>query len=224
MSDDDLDLSAYDADVVEHVLVGRARARMLEDVRQGKPWNLDLARGELAIGDTRHKAQILGTFAKQSGTFMWAWANPGSKGWRPSLEIATSLRTRGNTPGYAVLRRPQIASGWVNPNELAFVSGELAGGHPVFVGSYDGGAAFLLVTTLRLEPSALSPAYIPGLLLDLPQITTADPKACIRRFAERLGYAVEDGPEEIRAARAGSGFQVTFDDQGRIAEVNVTAG
>ena len=236
MSDEKLDLSAYEADVIEHVLVGRARARMLEDVRDGKPWNADLERGELELGATTYRAQILGTFSMQSGTFLWAWANPGSDGWTNSLTVANALRARGAQPGQAVFAEASIAAGWVNPNELAYVSGELAGGHPVFVGGYDGGAAFLLLTSLRLDVQQLPLAYFPGILLDLPSVTMGDPRRlsppaetpdrrtrCTRRFAERLGFAVTETPSSMSGTRSDGGFVVRYDGHGRIAEVSLTA-
>ncbi len=223
MSDAKLDVSAYEADVIEHVLVGRARARMLEDVRDGKPWNADLERGELELGATMYRAQILGTFSMKSGTFLWAWANPGSDGWTNSLTVANALRARGAQPGQAVFAEASIAAGWVNPNELAFVSGELAGGHPVFVGGYDGGAAFLLLTSLRLDVQQLPLAYFPGILLDLPSVTMGDPRRCTRRFAERLGFAVTETPSSMSGTRSDGGFRVSYDGHGRIAEVSLTA-
>ena len=161
MSDEELDVSAYEADVIEHVLVGRARARMLEDVRDGKPWNADLERGELKLGATTFRAQILGTFSLQSGTFLWAWANPGSDGWTNALTVANALRARGAQPGQAVFAEASIAAGWVNPNELAYVSGELAGGHPVFVGGYDGGAAGRVQRYARVHRIAPHCPFLP---------------------------------------------------------------
>jgi|GEM_PF-6465512 len=222
MSDAKLDVSAYEADVIEHVLVGRARARMLEDLRDGTPWNADLERGELELGATVYRAQILGTFSLESGTFLWAWANPGSDGWTNSLTVANGLRARGAQPGQAVFAEASIAAGWVNPNELAYVSGELAGGHPVFVGGYDGGAAFLLLTSLRLDVQQLPLAYLPGILADLPSVTTGDPRRCTRRFAERLGFAVAETPSSTSATRTDGGFRVSYDGYGRIAEVSLT--
>jgi hypothetical protein len=220
----DIDMGAYQADVIEHVLVGRARARMLEDVRAKKAWNVDLATGELTIGDAKHKAQILGTFANESSTFLWAWANPGAPGWTASLEVVKTLQQKGAQPGYAVLGLAELSADLVNPNEIAFVAAELAGGHPVFVGQYGGGAAFLLVTSLKMDIQRLPVAYIPGILLDLPTITTADQQRCVRRFAERLGFAVfNEGVSILNGTRSDGGFSVVFDDQHRIVEVSLLA-
>jgi len=223
MTDQGPDLSAYEADVIEHVLVGRARARMLEDVRARKPWDANLERGELEIGDATYRCQILGTFSQQSETFLWAWANPGSGGWAGSLSIANDLRARGAQPGQAVYAEPKIATAWVNPNELAYVSGELSGGHPVFVGSYDGGAAFLLVTSLRLDFQQLSIAYLPGILLGIPSVTMGNPRLCMRRFAERLGFLVTETPSSMSGTRSDGGFLARYDGEGRLAEVSLTA-
>lgn len=223
MSDEELDLSAYEADVVEHVLAGRARARMLEELREGKPWNVDLERGELRLGDTTFRAQVLGTFSQQSETFLWAWANPGSDKWTSSLTIANAMRGRAAQPGQAVYAEAKVASGWVNPNELAYVCGELSGGYPVFVGGYDGGAAFMLLTSLRLDFQQLSLAYVPGILLDLPSFTMGNPRLCARRFAERLGLAVTESHSSMTGTRSDGAILVDYDSEDRIVGASLTA-
>ncbi len=223
MTDPNLDLSAYEIDVVEHLLVGRARARMLEEIREGKPWNVALDRGELTIGGAAYQVQILGTYSEQSNTFLWAWANPGSAGWTPSLTVANALRTRAEEPGQAVYAEPKVAADWVNPRELALVAGEVSGGHPVFVGGYDGGAAFLLVTSLRLDFKKLELTYLPGIVLDLPSLTVADPRLCTFSFLERLGFEVDETESSLVATRADGRVRVDYDDQGRAVEVAMTA-
>lgn len=220
---DELDLSAYENDVVEHVLMGRARARMLEDLRDEKPWNVDLTLGKLVLGEDAFRAQILGTFSNSSATFLWAWANSGNAEWGASLEIANSLRQRGERPGNAVFQETSIAAGWVNPNELAYVSGELAGGHPVFVGAYDGGAALLLLTSARLDVADLPLAYLPGILSGFGSFANADPRPCVRRFVERLGFSVDPGDRSLTATRGADTVTVSFDSEGRVAKVSLQA-
>ncbi len=213
----DLDLTAYDKDVVQHVLLGRARARMMEDVRGTRDWDVDLARGELRIGRATFGVQLLGTYSHTSATFLWGWANSSARDWSASLEVARELRQRGNLPGQAVYVEAKVAAEWVNPNELAYVSGELAGslvrgrkkspaggtseGLPVFVGAYDGGAAFLLVTTMALDPAQISLAYLPGIFVELPEFTGMDPRTCIRTFAERIGFRVQESDRFMQCAR-----------------------
>ncbi len=221
----DPSLAAFDAAVVEHLLVARARSRMLEDVRANRPWNVDLGTGELTLGGDRHSAQILGTFARESQTFLWAWGNPGAAEWGPSLGLVNALRILAeSTPGLACFGERIVPAARVNPNELGLVAAELSGRHPLFVGGYDGGAAFLMVTSLKLRFEELPIAYLPGIFVDLPTIsTTAPPRACIRRFLERSGFALSESAAVVGGQRSDGDVVVRFDELGRIAKVDLTA-
>ena len=221
---DDLDLSEYDQEVVEHALVGRARARMFEGMTKTAAWSVALDLAQLQIGYRTFNAQLLGTYSHQSDTFLWSWANPGAGHWpRQVIDIASELRAWGERPGYAVFREPKIAAGWVKPYELAWVAGELVGGIPIFVGRSGITTAFLAVTGLDDPPDVqlLSPAYIPGVILELHLYIAANPRNCVRTFAHRLGFDLEDDDRSIRARRQDCTFVVTFDDRGRPERVDM---
>lgn len=226
-SDDDLDLSAFEADVAAHLLAGRARARMVEDLRGDQPWSVDLTEGVLTIGEARHRAQILGTYSFEQNTFMWAWANPGAAGWGASLQLAEQLKARGDQPGQAVYAQRVVSAQWVGPDELVYVAAEIGGHHPVFVGSYDGGQAYLAITDLTVDLSTFPLVYVPGVITDGLSTSFAGAPACIAPFFAQLGLntsiSYESGTTLV-GERGGGRVTVRFDELGRVAEVTVTAG
>ena len=219
----DLDLRAYDADVVEHVLMGRARSRLFEKVSDDRAWSVDLGTGSLRIGDQAFAAQILGTWSSASQAFLWAWANPGKAEWGPSLRIADQLHARGAQPGQAVYQEAKTTDAWVPNLELAYVAGELSGGHPVFLARHELGYAVLLVTDAQIDASTISLAYLPGVLLDLRTMSFGHAPACARRFLERLGFGVQDGPNGLRGSRDGHTIDVEF-EEGGIRSVSLDGG
>ncbi|MDX2014429.1 MAG: hypothetical protein SFW67_29795 [Myxococcaceae bacterium] len=204
--------------VQRHVLVARARARMLEDVRADKAWGADLVAGTVSIGEDAYEAQLLGTFSLSSHTFLWGWANPGAPQWSRALTLATSLKGSGGLFAEAKLHANEV-----NPNELAAVAGELAGGFPVFVGTYDGGAAFLVLTGLPMPLERFSLAYLPGVVLDLPVLTTQPPRACVEPLLQALGFTVtENEAGQLSATRGPSVFRLGFDAEGRPGKLELT--
>ena len=222
---DDLDLSAYDRDVVEHALVGRARSRMFRARHDSVTWSIALDRTEIDIGGRTFGAQLLGTHARASDTFLWSWANPAAAEWSPDvLDVANELRERGSRAGNAVFREPKVAARWVNPYELAWVAGELAGGLPIFAGEHGGTTAFVAVVGVDdpPDPELLDPAYLPGMILELHLHIAADPQTCVRVFAERLGFEIDEDERTLRARRADCGFVATFDAQGRPQRVEMS--
>jgi hypothetical protein len=206
--------------VQRHLLVARARARMLEDLRADKPWNADLVAGTVSIGDDRYDAQLVGTFSLSSHTFLWGWANPGAAQWSRALTLATSLKGSGGP-----FAEPKLYASDVNPNELAAVAGELAGGFPVFVGTYDGGAAFLVLTGLPMPLERFSLALLPGVILDLPVLTTQPPHACVAPLLGALGFTVtEHAPTRLLAHRGQATIRLEFDGEGRPGTLELKHG
>jgi hypothetical protein len=221
-----VDLSGYRESVVEHVLIGRARARLLEDVRAGKPWQAFLDRGVMQIGNDTFIATLLGTYSAEEQTFLWSWANPSAEAWKQSIFPLRMIRWfKKKYPGHDLFDEPCIPASVVNPNELAYVTSEMNAQNPVFGGSHDGGAAFFCVPIREIRNELVQRfplAYIPGVLADLPAITTADPRRCTRRFLDRLGFAVHDDRSSLHATRHDGQVTVAFDAAGRIARATVT--
>jgi hypothetical protein len=223
MNDQRFDLSAYERDVIEHLLFGMARTRMFEDALASKTWNVDLPKAALEIGGRVYETQILGTFAPGSQTFLWAWANPGSAKWGPALFAAKHTQARGEYPGYAVFAQREIAASWVHPREVAHVVGELTGGHPVYAPTSNGTSVYLLVAT-PIDPTKISPAYLPGILLDFQSIALGNREACVARFFERLGFQVSRSATETACVRSdGTSMRVFWEEQQRISKVMLDA-
>jgi hypothetical protein len=177
----------------------------------------------LDIGGQRYESQILGTFASGSRTFLWAWANPGAGEWEASLQAAKEARTLASKPGYALFGERELPESRVDPRELAHVTAELVGGHPVYAPTAGGAVVFLIVGT-PVDPRAISPVYVPGILIQLQSISRADKVACVARFFERLEYATEISPRHIAATRGPTRVDVSFDEHGRVAKADITAG
>ena len=223
----DLDLSAYDADVVEHALFGLCRARMLDDRFHGMRWNVDLAAGQLVVGDEMHRIAVVGTYAHASKTFLWAWENPQAVGWGRSLEGTMALRSRGKIPGQSVYSESNVSADWVDARELAHVAGEVSGGHPVYSADTGSAIAYLLVTDVRLNPQEISIAYLPGVLLDFASFAKVEQRPCAERLLVRLGFTLEQRKEKsivATRARDSSHLVVEFAPEGRITHVNFAGG
>jgi hypothetical protein len=215
----------YMRDIVEHLLFGLTRARMFDEAVAGKPWNADLTKGAVEIGQRIFEAQILGTFAPGSRSFLWAWANPGNAKWSASLFAANEAKKRGQLPGYAMFGEREIFETRANPREIATVTGELTGGHPVYAPLANGTTIFFLIAA-PLDPRAVPTPFLPGILLDFQSLVSAHREACVARFFERLGFQTARSAAETVGVRAdGTRIHVAWDAQERITNVSLrTAG
>jgi hypothetical protein len=80
-----------------------ALAELVED----RDWQFDQDRGTLRFGtDIELPAQVLGSVSFQSGTWLWAWANPSL---RPELTLmAQALQREGEARGITLLTQAQL--------------------------------------------------------------------------------------------------------------------
>lgn len=224
VTDEDLDLSAYDAAVIEHALYGLARAHVFEAIVRNDASSADLGAGTLRIGARRFRAQILGTFAKGSRTFLWAWANPDAQDWGPSLRAANSLRSLSWRTGHDVYGVRSVREGQVNPRELAYVSGELIGGFPVYAADAGPATVFMLVSDARLDPADLGITALPRLFRDFESFAMVDRSACVARFLARIGFEVTstDGSTSGWRAQDGAAVTVEWTAEGLVGAVTLT--
>jgi hypothetical protein len=220
--EDDLDLSAYDAAVIEHALTGFARRRAFYERVKGRDWRVDLAAATLTIdGLGRFDAQLLGTWSHVSDTFLWSWANPRADDRSLSTRIARELRRLGETePGLAVLAQREVAPTWVHPIELGIVCGELAGSLPLYDRQTGQATALLLVEGTGID-DRVAPVHIGGMVLELQAFCMADLRMTTARFLERQGFQVEEDGCETHARREdGHRVQLVWDRSGRILQWN----
>jgi len=220
MEDSDLDLSKFEADMVNYYLAGAARARLFQDSVAGRPWKVDLAKGELELGNKKFTVQVLGTYAENY--FLWSWKNPDAKDWTKSLTLANKLHSKGKKPGYAVFREGKVSPKWVTPEEIAYVAGEISGRFPAYFAPQGEVAVVLLITSASVDIEKLPVVYISGLILDLPP-TMPNPRSAIGIFAEGLGFTVDEKEESLTANREDASFTVTFNKEGQVNEVSLEA-
>jgi hypothetical protein len=221
MSDDKLDLSAYDQAVARNLLFGLARSRAFDDRVAGSGASVDPTRGTIAFATLgAFPAQILGTWAHDSDTFLWSWANPGAPSWKASIGFAEQLRDRGQRePGWAVFTERKISPQWVHPIELGLVVSDLIGA-PLFTLEAGQATALLVVGKAGLESLMPNPVHLVSLLDGAREVSALPARALVAPFLARLGFSIERAENEVSASRAGTSVKLTFDEHGRFTRLD----
>ena len=118
------------------------RQRAFGEYLSGRNWNVDLALGIVKFGeDLVFPIQLLGSFSDLSGTWMWAWENPGSDRWnKKCLEGVNKLKLLGD-----IFEIPTFELENITGHEIAMVCSNLLGDIPYYRGPYENGALFFLV-------------------------------------------------------------------------------
>ncbi len=128
-----------------------AGQRALSEEAQGHDdWEYDArsARLELRKGVLpwrSYRAQVVGTWAKESETLLWAWANEEI----PDTAKALSRAAREGAlrdPGLGALRRPHLPADEPFASALARLAAARAGARAVYPAVYDHGVIYLALT------------------------------------------------------------------------------
>src|SRR5689334_8151902 len=95
----------------------------LADIIGDLDWHFDLASGRLAFGQHLHwQTQLLGTESEDTGTWLWAWANPTSDMPEPLLTMARRLRGIGAENHIVEFTEAQSSLDDIDGHTLALVA------------------------------------------------------------------------------------------------------
>jgi hypothetical protein len=180
--------------------LGFVRQRAVQQQLPNHSWALDPQRAALVFrpkdssGETRSSSiQIIGSSAKENGSWLWGWANRGS-GFPPeALEAAEALRQVGEQSSIAELTTPALRlDERVNPHILGLVAVAVLDASGYFVCSAPHGDLLVLLDEsfrTQLDRSAGRVA------LDFPMILAAgypiiDPREVYAGYLEALGLEI----------------------------------
>jgi hypothetical protein len=124
-------------------------------------WNIDLGTGRLDFeGRVSFETQVLGTESAQSGTWLWAWANPSIT--NVAITAATSrLRDYGAQYGVPEFSEPQLPVNGINGHTLGLVAAGLCGADAYYLGHHPGGTILTLIQAAELRgPEDVTPVRL----------------------------------------------------------------
>lgn len=189
-------------------------------------WQFSMDTGRLTFGG-RHvfPAQVLGTEAEASQTWLWGWANAASGIPAPLLQASHQMQAYGEQNGVAEFASPEFLINGVNGHLLSMIAVGLCGADAYYRGPYEGGAVFLLMTAPQLK--AQSDNSVPRVI----RIYTAfisqflcDHREALMAYARYKGYSCEsNGSEVVCASPRGEPLRATFDHLGRNTQITAQA-
>lgn len=117
-------------------------------------WDLDQDEGVLRFSDpvlhtAEAPAQIAGSFASGSGTWLWAWANPSLD--RRLVDHSLVVKAYGARRGFERLVQPEWAATESECWSMTAITALLNGAQGAYRGPYSGGAAFITFGEVHLR-------------------------------------------------------------------------
>ena len=210
--------------ITRHGAASLDKQDALADLIGERGWGADLSTGQITFGDDyAFPIQMLGTESFASGTWLWGWANEASHIPEPLLRASQQVRAYGEQHGVAEFVQAQYELDEVGGHLPAMIASGLCNADAYYRGPYGQGAAFFLLTAPALrEPSASSVVRIPRIFNTFIGQFDCDHRAALTAYAEYKGYSCEDrGPEVVCTSPRDGELRATFDDLGRMTEMNM---
>lgn len=183
-------------------------------------WNVNLDTGVLSLGDRYHfPIQLLGTESAQSGTWLWAWANPSIE--NPAvLSAARRLQEYGDQHGVPEFVEDQFPLDHAGGHSLGLTASGILQADAYYLGHYGGGAALMLLDAPEVgevgDDSALRMVQV---FTQFISSFPCDHRPALLAYAQEKGYAVQEGEDGLQATNARGGLRARFDTNGRLEEL-----
>lgn len=207
--------AAYSAVVIERQL-------QLERLFEAGDWSLDLERGVLDVRGRALDVVLLARTDSVAGTWQWAWQTPYNQTVRASphrIAPLIEIGQRYDVPELATgtLRLSGVHDGGQGPGHTLAITGcGVLASRGYFPATYDGGAAWLLITDSRLRTRAPDAQHAVRLLDAAVARFPHDNRLTVETYLGVHGIQARDEGDQLTAAFADGDVRFTFDSTGRL--------
>lgn len=205
--------------------IAAQQQEILAEFLPAADWTADLAAGSYTQGDVTLRVLLLGSFAEQSRTWLWGWANPQFGAEHPAVAHPREL---GELLAIPELTAPELDLGWYEGpargagDMIAMATTGLLGLSGTLPGSYDGGVAYFAVQDPAVPAARWDSASAAGLITNGIRLFPHDPRLTVMRFFShhRLPYTQDELSVTARLPGGGSAV-ARFDPAGRLASLSM---
>lgn len=211
-----------------HVASSCDKQLHLNDLAGSLEWQYSMTTGVLSFGARfRWQAQLLGTEAHDSQTWLWAWANRASNIPPQLLSAALTLRVLGKLHQTPELIEPELPLDEFNGHGLAMLASGACQANAYFRAPYDGGAAILLIKDSNFPRCTEPPLHRISTIFPQAIATIAIPnhRLAFSGYLAHYGLIGEADDNIVVVNDDAKGvLTATFDAAQRLTRLEVTVG
>lgn len=216
---------AFDRLGAAYAAVSAQQQEALVDFLPAADWSADLATGTYTQGDVTLKVALLGSFAEESRSWLWGWANPQ---FGPDHPAVVNVRGLGARLAIPELTAPELDLTWYDGparsggDIVAMATTGLIGSPGAIPGSYDGGVAYFAIQ----DPSAPVPGWdsvsAPRMITSGLTLFPADHRLTVARFFSHHHLPYRETETSIVATLPEGGeCTAEFDDDDRFVSLSM---
>ncbi len=188
-----------------------------------RPWSADTSQGLIAFGDDlRFRMQVLGSYAFESGTWQWIWANTQAEVAPAFTEVARQLLGFGNAQQLALFTQPRSTVREEDLHTIGLIAAGADESAGYYLGNYGEGILLALIDPGHglPAPATSKPERVLTVVPQLISEFELNHRMLLRHYLEAKGFAVQDDGDQVTASQGANRVSAKLDAQGRIAAIN----
>jgi hypothetical protein len=200
-----------------YVGIGFDKQTDLYDTIGDTGWSADLSIGEISFGDGKtFPVQMLGSYANQSASWLWAWANSQSDWPETVTAHASQLKAYGETHNVDAFRQGTFPTHMADVHAIGIIASGLFSCAAYYLADYGQGMALMTINTDQLVQAENEHARV---LTIIPQMIGAyeiDHRNAIGHYVVARGYSVTSEGNQLHAEKGKNGLSAEFDSSNRL--------
>lgn len=217
-----MEIINYDTLLEKYAGIAFEKQYNLAEVIGDNDWQIDMSTGTISFGEgLQFPMQILGSYAFDSATWLWAWVNEASNIPENLLAEATALKKLGEDHNIEFLTMPEYKMESTDVHSLGLIASGHFGSSAYYAGNY--GSGILLVTLKSEDINAIEYNEQTRILSVFPEIVklfAVNHKRTLKNYLEAKGYNIEEAEKQISAIKENNILQAEFDDTDRLINMN----
>lgn len=184
-------------------------------------WQFNMGKGEISFGpDLAVPIQILGTFSKESGTWLWGWANEKAGIPEALLKDVTQLREWGKQWGIEELTTPSFEAWQLLEHHFGMIAAGLFGAEGYYLADYGNGVLVALLKDPRIPRGGQMDApFMVSAFMEFLATFEVEHAMALNYFLQVHGFIVTGKDTEIMGTRGAQRIVANLDEHGLIADI-----
>lgn len=217
-----MEIINYDTLLEEYAGIAFEKQYNLSEVVGDNNWQIDMNEKTLSFGDDIHfPMQIIGSYAFDSETWLWAWANEGSNIPTDLLQEANALKQFGEEHNIEFLTMAEYKIEPTDVHALGLIASGKFDSSAYYAGNYGNG---IILVTIK-DPSIESITYnehtrILSVIPELTSIFAVNHKRTVENYLLAKEYSINEEINKLSAQKGENTLIAEFDEYDRLLNIN----
>lgn len=217
-----MEIINYDTLLEKYAGIAFEKQYNLAEVVGDMNWMVDMNKKTLSFGEDLHfPMQILGSYAFDSGTWLWAWANEASNIPADLLEEANALKQFGEEHNIEFLTMAEYKIEPTDVHALGLIASGKFGSSAYYAGNYGNGILLATIKDDTIENIKYNEhARILSVIPELTSIFAVNHKRTVENYLLAKEYSINKEDNKLSARKEENTLVTEFNEHDRLLNIN----